>query len=586
MRWKPPSRPDHPDYREILALIEAERRRDPVKAMAWFAAVAESDLWFFQKHVMPLGGLKINDTRNRYHGKLVVDVPWFFDRMREVQDDFDNKRSDVAYMWARGTFKTTAITQGGTMWILSKNHPSACTCGACPVPDTIAIFTHKVQQVGQAMVSLLTGQVKRNRVLADHWPQFRNPQASQGYSFTIDRGEGPKEPSVSVHPILASAASGHYSHIIVDDGVTEEIARSQNECRKVEEQLSYIQPLGKEGTCYIYVFTPYGEMDPMWKRVKSKKFFSRVSRQPAFNEHNEPVLYSAKYYAEKKRKMEEQFWESQFMLRIIPKGGASFRREWLRRYRMGMKEAGRGCRIHIIVDVAEGKPDSDYTTVRVYGFTADKKRRALDLWRENMGLTDTADLLFGVMPGDENLPGNEWKPAGGLVRFWQKIDPELDVSVEEVGATGFAETFRREMAHRKRMDPAAVWCTVRSLRSQRKKENRIAKLQPEYRNGAFEYPDDAVGFGHGSFTTNDTRDTLEQFIDDEYKLWTLSGETANDDMLDGEAWTVQPEVHFTYADPSTLEEIGGLMLDPAAFESGYAGGSAEVSWREASWRVC
>lgn len=574
LRWKLPPRPDHPDYRDLLAQIELERKRDPIKAMAWFAAVAESDFWFWQKYVMPLGGLKIADKHHPRKGSLIVDEPWFFDRMREVQEDFDAGRSDVLYQWFRGSFKTTTIIQGGSLWFLAKN----------PM-ETIAIFTHKVDQVGESMGGMLASQVRNNDILRRHWPQFRTASKISDTLTIVGRPEGPKEPSISIHPILGSAASGHYTKILIDDAVTERIARSPEDCKRVDEQLSFIQPLRRDDTQYYYVATPYGDADPVYKRAQKGKFFTRISRHPGLLPGNVPQLYSLKYFQALARTMEDQHFSSQILLKIMPKGGAYFRREWLRRYRMTALQAGKNCRVHIIVDMAEGKENSDFTTVRVYGFTSDKRRRVLDLWREKMGLTDTADLLFGVMPGEEALPGNEWKPEGGLVKFWQQCDPELDVSVEEVGSTGHAETFRREMAHRKRMDNQAVSCTVRSLRSQRKKENRIAKLQPEYRNGAFEYPEDLVGFGHGSATTGDGRDTLEQFIDDEYKQWTLAGETLNDDMLDTEAWTVQPETHFSFPDPSEEEMyVGGIPIDPARLESGYAG-SSEIGWREASWRV-
>lgn len=580
LRWKPPSRPDHPAYQEILALVEEEKKRDPIRAMAWFAAVAESDFWFWQKQVMSLGGLKIQDKHHKRKGSLVVDEPWFFDRMREVQDDFDNGRSDILYQWFRGSFKTTAIVKGGAIWFLAKNHTANCQCGACPPPDTIAIFTHKVEQVGESMGADLLNEIENNAVLRAHWPQFRNLKKASATLIIVDRKEGPKEPSISVHPILGSAASGHYTKIFVDDAVTDRIARSPEDCKKVGEQLSYLQPLGRDDTQYFFVSTPYGEMDPVHKKSLTKGFFSRVSKQPAILRGNIPQLFSLKFFQDKQRKMEDWIFQSQYMLRIIPKGDVYFREGWLRRYTGRPQDAARGCRIRIIVDMAGGGEGADFTIVRVIGFTFDKKRRNLDLWRERIGLTDTADLLFGVMPGDEELPENWWKPKGGLVRQWQRLDKQVDIHVEEIGASGHAETFRREMKHRKKHDPDAAACQVYELRSQRKKENRIAKLQPAYRNGVVEYPQD--GFGHGSFTTEDDRDTLVQFVEDEYKLWTMAGETENDDMLDSEAWPEQPEVVMSY--PSALEldqgADGVFGFNPHASRSG-----GEVSWAQASWRV-
>lgn len=580
LRWKPPSRPDHHSYAEILALIEEEKKRDSIRAMAWFAAVAESDFWFWQKHVMSLGGLKIQDKHHKRKGSLVVDEPWFFDRMREVQDDFDNGRSDILYQWFRGSFKTTAIVKGGSIWFLAKNHAGDCKCNACPQSDTIAIFTHKVDQVGESMGGDLLNEIENNAVLRAHWPQFRNLKKASATLIIVDRKEGPKEPSISIHPILGSAASGHYTKIFVDDAVTDRIARSPEDCKKVGEQLSYLQPLGRDDTQYYFVSTPYGEMDPVYKKSVTKGFFSRVSRQPAILKGNIPQLFSLKFFQEKQRKMEDWIFQSQYMLRLIPKGDVYFREPWLRRYPGRPQDAARGCRIRIIVDMAGGGEGADFTIVRVLAFTHEKKRRNLDLWRERIGLTDASDLLFGVMPGDEDLPENWWKPRGGLVRQWQRLDKQVEVWVEELGSSGYAETFRREMKHRKKHDAGAASCSVFELRSKTKKEFRIAKLQPAYRNGVVEYPQD--GFGHGSFTTEDERDTLDQFIQDEFRLWTLAGETENDDMLDTEAWPEQPEIMMSY--PALVEMdpdgIGSFSYNPHSTVA-----SGEVSWGRASWRA-
>lgn len=580
--WKLPPSPASPLYAEILALIRAEYVKNPKKAMAWFRAIAESDFWFWQKYVMPLGGqdpysaeptksgYRIQDPHHKRRGGLIVDEPWLFDRMREVQDDFETGRSDVLYMFFRGGFKTTAIVQGGSLWFLARD-----------AMETIAIFTHKVEQVGESMGGVILSQVKNNEILRRHWPQFRNAPKLSDTLLTVARGEGPKEPSISIHPILGSAASGHYSKIFVDDAVTDRIAQSPADLQRVENALSYLQPLRKDATQFFYVATPYPTItgyDPIYKRYLGKKFFSLVRFQPAILPGNIPQLFSLRHFKAAMAKMEDQFAESQYMLRIVPKGGAYFRREWLRHYRFSAEQAAIGARIVILVDMASGNSD-DFSIARVVALTHDKKRRNLDLWREKVGLTGMSDLLFGAMPGDEALPENAWIPRGGLVAKWLEHDPDLRVMVEEVGATGYAETFRREIAHRKReLGGRAPSCQIESLTSRRKKENRISKLQPDYRQGLIEYP--VNGFGHGS--VGDDRDTFEQFVEDEYKGWTLAGDTLNDDMLDTEAWLAQPEVFVSY--PSLEVDTEPAYFRRTLFPVASPEGSG--SFEEASWRVC
>jgi hypothetical protein len=557
--WKPPATLDHRKYREILALIKAEKERDPIRAMAWFAAVAESDFWFWQKYVMPLGSLPIQDKHHKRYGKLLVDEPWYFDRMREIQDNFDNRRSNVLYRWFRGGFKSTSIVQGGVLWILAKNHPSACDCGACPPSDTIAIFTHKIEKVGEAMGGKIKSQIAKNEILRAHWPQFRLATKLSDTAIILDRKEGPHEPSVSVHPITGSSAGGHYTWIFGDDCVTEEIDRSPELARKVDDQISYMQMLRKDNTVYVWVGTPYPYNDPIHARAVKGGFFSRISHFPGILPGNIPQLFSLQHFQDIARTTEDQIFQAQIMLRLVPKGGAYFRVEWLPRWRGRAEEAAKGARIHFIIDMAGAGKKSDYSTLRVVACFHDKRRRNLDLWREKIGLTDMADLLFGCPMGDEVLAENHWKPTGGLVTQWARIDPDLTVWVEEVGASGHAETFRRELAYRRKMGMRTPLVYIRGLTSNMQKESRIARLQPEYRQGMIEYPEGAPetrwkpGFGHGSATSGDDRDTLQQFVEDEYKHWTVNGETAYDDMLDTEAWFALPNAVFAYGDSDSSQ---------------------------------
>jgi hypothetical protein len=82
------------------------------------------------------------------------------------------------------------------------------------------------------------------------------------------------------------------------------------------------------------------------------------------------------------------------------------------------------------------------------------------------------------------------------------------------------------------------------------KEDRISFLTPEIEFGRILFPDK---FGHGSH--HDSRDTLDQFIQDEYRLWCYKqSESAarHDDGLDGLAWFVQPETKSMFPFPQVV----------------------------------
>lgn len=578
--WKLPPSPDHKSYRELLGYIHGLKEAGQTKlAMAWFAAACEADFWLFQWQVMSLGRLEIRDPGHRKLGQLWVMQPWFFDRMREFQDDVESKRTNVLYQFSRGLFKSSGLQKGGSLWLGAKDRMV-----------TIGVFTHK-DPVAKKFGGDVQNEIRDNGVLRAHWPQYRRLKKDTDTAIVVDRPPGPREPTFGYHSIVASAASAHYRFVFVDDAVDPE-ERSPLVMADLDNRISLLTPLGHDDTQRFWIGVPTTSEDPVEKRKKKGDFFTLVRKHPGILPGGEYPMRSKRFYDQWKREMREDHFASQVLLQIIPPGSRYFREEWLRRYNQRPEEVALGSRIHIIIDPAEGKKDptkkklSDFLTVRVYAFGFDRRRRNLDLWRERIGIVEATDLLFGPVPGEEATPENLWKIANvgrrGLVGKWLAYDPHLTIWVENVGGSQFDQTIRRDMKNRQKMDAGSPRCVVRELRSNVPKEERIANLQPDYRNGVIEYP--ARGFGHGSYTTDDNRDVFEQFVEDELKQWTLRGDTLNDDLLDSEAWPAQPGITMPYPD-SSPDGIPSAFLaqESALAEASSWGSGSDETW--ASWRV-
>lgn len=575
--WSLPSSPSHRLYLELEGELEYLADNDPKAAMVLFRAVAETDFWFFQKYVTSLGSFRIRDKGHPRFGGLYVDEPWFFDRMREVQEDFEARRNRVWYKWFRFSFKTTSICKNGSLWILARD-----------AMETIAIFTHKVSQVGESMGGDLLDEVKSNRVLADHWPQFRKLKEASVERITLDRDPGPKEPSISIHPVLGSATSGHYTRIFNDDVTNDVIIESKQLIRKVDKQLNRQEPLRHDDTPIVFLGTVWGGNDPMVTRER-EGWFEKISHQPAFLPGNIPQLRSKLFFDDKRRGIRDEFeWNAQYMLRIVAKGTRYFRDEWKRSYPYKPKDTAIsvGGQIAMIVDPAGGGEDSDFTTVRVFAPGFDRNVYSLDLWREHMDEVGLEDLLFGAQ---KDSPGHF--PTEGLVPRWQKVDRSLVIWVEEFGASIWVKTLRREAERRD------ISITIRELpKLQRPKSDRIRFLQAPYREGkilepVFEMKADPAsgifgwsgGYGHGS--ADDPRDTLLQYYQDEFELWSLAEENSsadNDDCLDSLAWIFQPEVIERLAwpfYPGDLSAMGMLGGSPYSWGRETEGVSpSSVSW--------
>lgn len=578
-------------YRELLGFVEELKKKEPKKALAWFRAACESDFWLWQKEVMSLGRLEIKDLGHRRYGKLWVMEPWFFDRMREAQEDFDSGRTNVLYQMARFTFKSSAIQKGGALWFLAKDRT-----------QTIAIMTHKADKVGQDFMKDYLDEITGNQVLLAHWPQYRNLRDKSAKAITVERPPGIREASISVHGTRSSAASGHYRIIFLDDPVDPE-ERSIIVLDEVDHRLNMVTFLGHDDTQKFWIGCPAHQEDPIERR-KKRGVFSIIRKHPGILPGGKYPLRSKAFLDQWKREVTEELFSSQVLLQMVPPGRRFFREEWMVYYgRTDMSEenagirgdaerrdAARGTRIHILIDPAEGRKmgglkNSDFLVLWVLAFTHERKRRALDLWRERMSLADASDLLFGLPPGDETLVDHAWKARNdlglnrGLVTKWKRLDRHLTVWIEEVGASQFVDRLRLEMTSRKRQNPLSPTCTIRELRSNIPKDARISALQPPMRNGDLEFP--LSGFGHGSYTTNDKRDTLIQFKEDELLQWTLKGDVLYDDTLDTLAWPDQPGISMPYPDP--LDEEGSPQLfsmeSPLASGGGWSSEVPSGSWR-------
>lgn len=581
--WKLPGSPDSKLYRELLGYVEglkASGRPEDVKlGMAWLAAACEADFWLWQWKVMSLGRMKIKDPGHRRLGKLWVMEPWFFDRMREVQEIFERRYSPALIYWARYMLKSSAVQKGGILWFLAQD-----------ATTTHSVTTHREDKTGVRFGKDMMTEIQQNGTLRAHWPQFRDCPEFSVKQITVNRPMGIREPSFALFGIMASAASGHFTHQWYDDVVDPE-ERSPIVHEEIDSRLSMAAFTGSEDTLKVFIGVPSCDLDAVDKRRKKGTFFhpKAVSFHPGILPGGVYPFRSKRFYDKLRAETREDHFASQVLLQIVAPGSRYFREEWIRKYNQKPEEIARGCRIHILLDPAEGKKDinrkkrSDFLVIRVYAFGRDKRRRALDLWRERIGIVEATDLLFGPMPGEEASEENWWKVRHcgrrGLVGKWKEIDPDVTLWVENVGASQFDSTLRRDMRNRLKVDPASPTCYIRELRSNTPKEQRIANLQPDYRNGVLEYP--APGFGHGSYTTDDARDTYTQFVEDELKLWTLKGETLFDDMLDLEAWPSQPGVSMPYPDVSGDESAPPFLAQESALAEGVAESGPWASWRVA-----
>ena len=487
------------------------------------------------------------------HGQLWVDHPVVFGMCREIQQVIEEERDDYFFNWFRFAFKTLLITQDSTLWELTRD-PSL----------TNAIITHKTDQVGMQIYAGIRTEATENLDLQLHWPKTFAPAdqlpLSTTTAFTLLRPPGPREPTVSIHPLDNLPAGGHYRRIKVDDPVVAKSVDTPGAISRTLRQMRRIGPLAQDDTLTTWIGTIWSPNDPYNVLLRAasdedRLFTGRSLRTAYFHPEDiewtansdpdkdgwVPFLRSRVFLKKWERKLGPYDFAAQMMQTTIAKTEQGFDRAWVCYYQNQTREEAKNKEIVLMVDAAGGdetKDGDDFWVFRVYGLGSDQNLYALDLWRENLSLDEALTLTFA------------------LVKFWK---PKVTYT-EDYGQTMLIPSILREQEAKGYRFPLDRFPPIK-----RPKEARISLLQPEYRAGRFWYPTD--GFGHGSGPryvdamvraagervekmrdrVRDSRDTMVQFFDDELSRWVPRKKSIpNDDCLDLEAWTVQPEVYLPF----------------------------------------
>lgn len=531
-----PSSPDDPVYQ--LFLRDVKKAPTPDVGVARFRLFTEADFWAFVKFATSFGKYVIDEPGHKHKGKLWVDEPYVFDLCRTVQEDAEERHDDVWYNQPRFHFKTQLITKMLTIWEMLRE-PTL----------TFALLTYKVDQIGESIAIDMKNELERNEVLHKHWPDrlTRDTRLYEFWTataFSILRPTGIREPSFSIHSLRKQPTSGHYRRILVDDPEVAETVRSQGEIAQTVSDLRDITAIESTDTLTRHIGTVWDADGPQMRLWREKYYSRRNKPFSAIGEDGEPVLHSREFLKEWRRKLGSYKFSCQLLGVPTAKGDQFFNPRWISdfEYRKSPREERKGKTVHIIIDPATGKEGGDYTVFRVIGLGADKIRYVLDIHRERASLVEAINLLLGERLDEEPFFRR------GLAQIWE---PEV-VWVEAYG--GF-EVWYQALKDAMEARSYRAFRLKKLPQVKRKKEQRIEVLQPYYEQGKIRYPE--LGFGHGSVRPKDTRDVKQQFLEDEYVLWTADGDgSLHDDMLDSEAWHVQPETVKLFRYPEIEEALG------------------------------
>lgn len=458
---------------------------------------------------------------------------WILDRCDEVQ------RDPWGYidLWSRGHYKSTIITFAGTIQLLL-NNPEA----------TVGIFSH-TRPIAKKFLSQIKRELESNRLLQDLYPEilFKNPirespRWSEDTGLIVKRKSNPREASLEAWGLVdGQPISVHFSHIIYDDIVTQDVAWSDTWRAKVLEALQMSFNLGSEGGLRTFTGTPYHAADPYAHIIKEGVVKAR--KHPCITVEGVPALLTLEQIEEKRREMGSVVFAAQMMLDPRHDTVARFKLEHLRYYEGQISGKPN---TYIVVDAAASKEKSaDFTAAWVISLAADQNYYVRWMIRDRLSLQERINLVMDLH--------RKWKP--------------ISVGYEKNSLAADIEMIRAEQ------ESVGYRFNVIELPTKPSKAERIERLIPIVEAGRLYFPSSLIL--PVNYKDGERIDVIETFINEEWLQWSPVAYCAHDDGLDALSRIVDKALMAKF--PRTLVGDGVANVLPFAPRRS-RGAASSVGW--------
>ena len=336
------------------------------------------------------------------------------------------------------------------------------------------------------------------------------PKWSEDEGIILRRKTNPNEATVEAWGVVdGQPTSKHYRVLLYDDVVVRDSVTNEDMMAKTASQMELSYNLGSVGGSRRFVGTRWHFHD-FYREIIDRgtaKLRCHPGRKDGDPE-GESVYWPENIHKEKLRDMKEYAYASQILLN--PKADAlqGFKREWLKFYTSINPSQWKKMTRYILVDSANSKKDeADFTAMWVIGLGADENYYALDILRDRLNLTERTSRLFALH--------RKWRPFD--VRYEQY---GLMADIDHIKAVQETENYR---------------FSIREVKGQVKKDDRIGRLIPIFEAGRFYLPKSL----HVTDYQKTVRDLVQDFIEHEYAAHPVG---LHKDMLDSLSRIAEPDM--------------------------------------------
>lgn len=394
--------------------------------------------------------------------------PWLFDRCREVEAD------PYGYidLWARFHGKSSIITFGGIVQEVLTN-PEVTICIFSVTKDIAREFLSQIKnefETNEELKRIFCDVLYFNpRGIGDNGKRPAKWSLHRG--ITVKRAGRPKEATIEAHGLIDGQPTGrhfdkhHYDDIVTQDHLAEEQLKKTTERFEMADNLGTRRGVDKAiaGTRYHFA-DAYGVA---LERGSAKPRIHPATEDGTLN--GELVLLDAPHWEKIKRDQGLKIVSAQMLLNPLAGNEATFKTLWLRSYEV----VPRILNVYILVDPSKGKgPRSDRTAIPVIGLDPAGNKYLLDGVCHRMKLSERWEWVKHFKAKWESYGGH----GGTMVKVgWEQYGMQIDLEVVEDRMQVENNSFPIEELNTPQTGGHS-------------KQDRIERLEPDFRSGSFYLP--------------------------------------------------------------------------------------------------
>jgi phage terminase large subunit-like protein len=350
------------------------------------------------------------------------------------------------WLWSRGFFKTSLITEAHTLWLIVNN------------PNIRVLIVSFSLEVAKKPLAAIRNQFLLNEDFRYFFKEFCPIANKEGKiefgtseNFTIaNRTKGLKEPTCMCAGVGTNITGLHFDWMKIDDLVNRDSVTNETQVQASKDYYSLLRPIFDNPTIprEDVIGTIYHFNDLHSNLRKNKEFeqsFVPVEENGVYNfpERIDKVGFETIC---KDPSMNPYDVQSQYFLNPIDPSQRKFKDEWVKFY----DELPKGLSEYLLCDPASSKKKtSDYTVIERWGIDSEGNVYLLDAIRDRLLSNERIELYVALAKQSKNLKVAKYEVLGGRHGDLENIrlkflEEKLPIEARETKATTASKSDRIE----------------------------------------------------------------------------------------------------------------------------------------------